>query len=96
MTDESAKAKLETRYLGYIRDLAYILREEIVVAARQKTLTGSEFEDGREFGLREALAWMQHKADSFEISKEDVMLSGFDALTESVELPPLDRRDKGF
>ena len=89
MTDE------DTRYLGYIRELAYRLRERTMEAVREQEETGAEFEDGRAFGLRQALAWMQHHADSFDIPREEVCLAGFDAMTDPVDPPPLTRKARG-
>jgi hypothetical protein len=76
------------KYAGYIRDLAYLLRERTVEAQAQKERTSSSFEEGREFGLRQALAWMQHQADAFGIPREEVCLSGFDAMSGPVDPPP--------
>jgi hypothetical protein len=82
MSSECAK------YAGYIRDLAYLLRERIVEAQGERSKGGDAFAEGRELGLREALSWMQHQADSFELPKEDLCLAGFDALTDPVDIPP--------
>ena len=75
-------------YVGYIRDLAYLLRERTVEAQTEKEKTESAFEEGREFGLRQALSLMQVQADAFEIEKDEICLSGFDAMTEPVNPPP--------
>lgn len=75
------------KHLGYIRDLAHLLREQIVEAAA-KAKSGSTFDEGRAFGLREALAWMQHQTIAFDIAREDVALDGFDAMTDPVDPPP--------
>ena len=78
----------EEQLWGYIRDLAYLLRERAAEARVDKERTGSVFEEGREFGLRQAIAWMQHQADAFGISRDEICLSGFDALTDPVDPPP--------
>jgi hypothetical protein len=75
-------------YVGYIRDLAYLLRERIVEAQVEKEKSGSAFEEGREFGLRQALASMQHQADAFGIPRDEICLAGFEAMTEPVDPPP--------
>jgi hypothetical protein len=81
-------SKEAEKYVGYIRDLAYLLRERTVEALSDKEKTGSAFEEGREFGLRQALAWMQHQADAFGIPRDEICLAGFDAMTEPVDPPP--------
>lgn len=83
------------KHLDYIRDLAYLLRERAAEAHAAAKTSESEFEDGREFGLRQALAWMQHQADAFAIPREQVCLSGFDAMTGDVQPPPPEKLEEG-
>lgn len=78
MNDEADK------YIGYIRDLAYLLREQAADAISDNDDTDDAFEEGRAFGLRQALAWMQHQADAFGIPRAQLCLAGFDALTGPV------------
>ncbi len=74
-------------YLGYIRDLAYMLRERAARAESDKERTGAAFDEGHEFGLRETLAWMQNQADIFGIPRGEVCLDGFDAMSGKVDPP---------
>ena len=72
-----------TTYQNLIRDVVYLVREEAANAG-----SSSEFERGREFGLRQALAWMQHEAIAFAVDREALLLDGFDAMVDPVR-PPL-------
>lgn len=73
----------DARYAGFIRDSVYLLREEA-----SKVRGDSDFERGREFGLRQALAWLQHEAIAFGLDRGPLLLEGFDAMTGKVAPPP--------
>lgn len=90
---ESLPASTKSRAacpIGYIRDLAYLLRERTVEAAneRKSSAAAAPFEGGREESFREVLSWMQHHADAVGLPRTQVCLSGFDAMTEPVDPPP--------
>jgi hypothetical protein len=76
--------------IGYIRDLAYLLRERTVEAAneRKSSVAAAPFEGGREQSFREILSWMQHQADAVGLPRRPICLSGFDAQTDPVDPPP--------
>ena len=75
------------RYIDYIKDLAYLIRVEADNARSIAKKSGCEFENGREFGIRQALAWMQHQADVFDIRKDIILLEGFDAMLDDLRPP---------
>lgn len=75
------------KYLDYIRDLAYLLRVEATNAHTIAMKNECDFESGREFGIRQALAWMQHEADAFDIPKDIIFLEGFDAMLDELSPP---------
>jgi hypothetical protein len=81
-------------YAGYVRDLAYLLREAAAEARQAKTekVEAKQFYEGRESALIEALLFMQSQADSFAIPREEFGLDGFDPLTDPLA-PPTTSRD---
>ena len=77
----------KTAYIGYIRDLVFLLRETGACAHLEKEKTASAFHEGREMAFREVLAWMQHQADAFQLPKEELGLYGLDPFVDSLDPP---------
>lgn len=73
---------------GYIRDLAYLLRERGSQAARDYVESTSPFDEGRESTYREILAVMQHQAEAFGLEREELCLANFDPLAGDLGPPP--------
>ena len=76
-------------YKNYLRDLVYRLRENGAKAQVQSRSAqdGREFQQGRAMAYMEILSMMQNQADSFQIPRDDLLLSGFDPLNDSLEPP---------
>lgn len=76
------------KHLDFIRDVVYVLRERGAEASRESEATGSSFHEGREFGIRQVLSFMQHQAEVFGIPLYEICLAGFDAMVDPLEPPP--------
>lgn len=74
----------------YIRDLVYVLRERGAEARRQSKEGGdaAEFDAGRARAYVEVLAMMQNQADVFQLSREELLLAGFDPEVDPIDPPP--------
>lgn len=72
---------------AYIRDLVHLFREAAAEAQRDKKSfpDSAGYHEGREMAYVEALLWMQSQADAFMIPREDLGMSGFDPLKDSLE-----------
>lgn len=63
----------------YLRDLAFLLKEEALKAKRDKATAADEdalFVRGRALAYYEVVSLMQEQAKSFEIPLEEIRLAG--------------------
>jgi hypothetical protein len=65
---------------GYLRDLAYLLREAAFQAKGTATARpADDFQGGRAFAYYEVLSLMQQQAEVFDLPLAKLALEGFDA-----------------
>jgi hypothetical protein len=77
-------------YAEYLRDIVYLLRERGANAAKECRANESLFNEGREVAFREVLSMMQNQADVFGVPRNEICLSGFDALVDPLDPHPAD------
>ncbi len=75
-------------YKDFVRDLVYLLRETAAEARRRSAAGSSDFDSGRASAYVEVLSLMQNQADAFQLPRDELLLSGFDPETDSLDPPP--------
>jgi hypothetical protein len=76
-------------YKNFIRDVVYVLREVGAEAQRKSKTAGqsSTFDAGRALAYVEVLSLMQNQADAFQLSRDDLLLAGFDPEVDPIDPP---------
>lgn len=77
-------------YKNYVRDVVYLLRETAAEAQRKSKTTerSSEFDAGRAQAYIEVLSLMQNQAEAFQLSRDELLLAGFDPEVDPIDPPP--------
>ena len=76
-------------FKNYIRDVVYLLRETGAEAQRKskRKEQAPDFDAGRALAYVEVLSLMQNQADAFQLSRDDLLLGGFDPEVDPIDPP---------